>query len=108
MWPCTGAQYNEWYGPVLGFESISSAWKQLLSRPDEDIGLWHPGNLGARQGGYYRDTLLEMLRAWEGEVNDQYKAILLVVLGPSTGPHHSLYWARVRVLSTRSRPRYSE
>ena len=36
------------------------------------------------------------------------KPILLTVLGPSTGPYYSLYWARVRVLSTRSRPKYSE
>lgn len=59
------------------FDSLGDLWKQVLSRPDCDIGLEAPSNAGpdamrtegAPPRGYYRTTLLEMLRTWEAEVN---------------------------------------
>lgn len=60
------------------FDSLSASWKEVLSRPDGDIGLEAPCNAGpdelrtagAPPRGYYRSTLMEMLRAWETEVNE--------------------------------------
>merc|ERR1712037_26057 len=47
------------------FADYSQAWKEVLKRSDEELGL---ALEGGREGGY-RNTLVKMIRRWQKETN---------------------------------------
>eukprot|EP00397_Hematodinium_sp_SG-2012_P051875 GEMP01061041.1.p1 GENE.GEMP01061041.1~~GEMP01061041.1.p1 ORF type:complete len:150 (+),score=30.81 GEMP01061041.1:398-847(+) len=58
---CEFAEFSAW------FRDYSEAWKLLLARSDEELGL--TGQPCGRTDGFYRTILEKQLRTWQVETN---------------------------------------
>ena len=96
MWPCTGAQYNEQYCLVLVVDLALPGPQHLQKRVAVVAALPRAQVARVPQPDVLVGAREELLPRARDRLEPQYRAIPLIVLGPSTGPQYSLYWAQVQ------------